>query len=86
LLLNRSFRRVFEPDNEAVTAPDLYVVIVQQPLGLGDGFAIVTANHLFKSDEMLVVPDDIDPVLCHMPRTDSPALRPTILAVQYGTN
>jgi hypothetical protein len=38
-----------EADNEAVTAPDLYVVIVKQPFGPGDGFAIVTANHLLES-------------------------------------
>jgi hypothetical protein len=54
-----------KPDNEAVTVPDLYVATVQKLLGLGDGLAIVLANHLLKSKEMIVVPDDISPILCH---------------------
>jgi hypothetical protein len=34
-----------QPDNEAVAVPDLYVVIVKQTFCIGDGFAIVPANH-----------------------------------------
>jgi hypothetical protein len=56
-----------QPDNEAVAAPDLYVVIVKQTFCIGDGFAIVSANHLLKPQEVIVIPDDISPVLCHMP-------------------
>jgi len=38
-----------QPDNEAVAVPDLYVVIVKQTFCIGDGFAIVPANHLLSA-------------------------------------
>jgi hypothetical protein len=41
-------------DNETLAVPKLNVVAVNQPLGLGDGFAIVPANH-----HLIVVPDGI---------------------------
>jgi hypothetical protein len=42
-----------QPDNETRTGPNLNVVTLNRPFGLGDG-----------CDEVSVVPNGISPVLC----------------------
>jgi hypothetical protein len=54
-----------EPNNETLAVPNLYVVTVKQPFCTGDGLAIVTTNHLLKSYEVIVVPNEISPAFLH---------------------
>jgi hypothetical protein len=42
-------RQVAQARNEAVGIPNLYVVFVEQPFGLDDGFAIVRTDQLLTS-------------------------------------
>jgi hypothetical protein len=50
-------------DNEAFTAPKLYVVTVNKPLRLGDGFAVVSAGEALETDEVAIVADNVGPIL-----------------------
>jgi hypothetical protein len=52
-------------DNEAFTAPKLYVVTVNRSLGLSDGFAVVSAGEALETDEVAVVADNVGPIICH---------------------
>jgi hypothetical protein len=63
---------VKQPDNEAVAAPKLSVVTVEQPFGLGNRLGVVGADQRFKSDKMPVASDGIGAVFCHpeSPLTD----------------
>jgi hypothetical protein len=54
-----------QPDYQAVTAPNLDIVRVIQPFGFDDSFAIVAANHLRRSHEMSVWPDNTNPIFWH---------------------
>jgi hypothetical protein len=57
---------VFQPDHQTRTAPNLNVVTVNQPFGLGDGLAIVAAGERYKPYDMPVVPDDVGQIFDHM--------------------
>jgi hypothetical protein len=61
------------------SAPKLYVATVNKSLGLGDGFAVVSAGEALETDEVAVVSDDISPVFCH-----EPSVRNRTLVVRTG--
>jgi hypothetical protein len=56
---------VHQPDHEARAAPNLYVVTVNQALGFGDGFGVVSAGKALETDKMAVIANQICPVFCH---------------------
>jgi hypothetical protein len=61
-----------KPHNEAVAAPNLYVVAVNEPLCLNESFAIVTADHLLKSFEVTVGADNVKPIFDHFSTRKNP--------------
>jgi hypothetical protein len=56
---------VADPDHQALAAPKLNVVPVNESLGFLDCLGIVTANQRLKACEMPVAPDGISPVFDH---------------------
>jgi hypothetical protein len=56
---------VFQPDDEAVTAPKFNIVTIDKGLGLLDCFRIASANHRLRAYKMPIVPDKISSILYH---------------------
>jgi hypothetical protein len=65
IMSNRGLRPVSQSSDEALAAPKLDIVTVDQTLGLLDGFGIIRANQRLRADKMPVAPDDKRPVLYH---------------------
>ena len=61
-------------DDEALAAPDLDVMAVDQALGLRDGLAIVPADQRLEADELSVLANRIDPIFRHRSLLQRPQL------------
>jgi hypothetical protein len=60
---------VTEPDHEPLATPKLHVVIVNELLGLSEGFAVITAGEALRIYEMAVSTYEIRPVIRHEQRS-----------------
>ena len=58
-------RLVFQPNDQAVAAPKLNIMAIDEALGLGGCLEIVGANQRLEADEMPVEANDISSVFSH---------------------
>jgi hypothetical protein len=64
---------VVKPDDEALAAPKLYIVTVNQLLRPSDGLAVIGTTEGSKTREMAVGPDEVCSILCHCTHVGSGA-------------
>jgi hypothetical protein len=57
---------VVNPEDEALAAPKLYIVTVNETLSLGYSFIVAPAGETFEANKMTVDADNVGPVLCHL--------------------
>jgi hypothetical protein len=62
---NLLIRLALNPDDEALAAPQLYRVAVEQLLGPRDGIFVIQANECPMRYEMSVVADRVRAIFCH---------------------
>lgn len=60
-----------QPRDHSRAAPKLYVMTVNQPLGLFFSFIVIGANQRFKAREMAVFANNISAILWHTGRPQS---------------